>query len=282
MVYPFVIPFDVALLLYVLFYLQWHTIIIKECHGHFSCRWIVLQSLAQSSRSAQKKHRHHNSFGVHAWQNSNHLGWIELTQFMGLWIICRYFLTMWPILYHIHWLLKIADPSVHPRCRPRPEGSCAQLLQPLPSRNRSQSQSSGASAQEKCRRGLRFSYPQSGEKRTPSITSIIQFPTRLLLCWTMCVESSTAIGCLLCAVSSISLSSPLVNGGGDVSLQGQIERIQPLYYSAVLMYRCQCWTSNCGISWVASKIVLADQACLVLFLCSISVDMDLSSDLHLV
>ena len=89
MVYPFVIPFDVALLLIV--FLQWHTITIKECHGHFSCRWIVLQSLAQSSRSAQKKHRHHNSFGVHAWQNSNHLGWIELTQFMGFWIICRYF-----------------------------------------------------------------------------------------------------------------------------------------------------------------------------------------------
>lgn len=97
MVYPFVIPFDVALLLYVLFYSQWHTITIKECHGHFSCRWIVLQSLAQSSRSAQKKHRHHNSFGVYAWQNSNHLGWIELTQFMGFWIICRYFLTMWPV-----------------------------------------------------------------------------------------------------------------------------------------------------------------------------------------
>ena len=192
MVYPFVIPFDVALLLSV--FLQWHTITIKECHGHFSCRWIVLQSLAQSSRSAQKKHRHHNSFGVHAWQNSNHLGWIELTQFMGFWIICRYFLTMWPILYHIHWLLsrsrihlsilaaghapKEVAPNCCNLCR-RGTGVRASQAAQVPKR-------SAGKVWDWCR----FFYthkkrPQSGEKRTPSITSIIQFPTRLTVqCWT--------------------------------------------------------------------------------------------------
>ena len=175
---------------------------------------------------------------------------------MGFQTIRRYFLTMWPILSHIHWLLsrsrihrsilaaghapKEVAPNCCNLCR-RGTGVRASQAAQVPKR-------SAGEVWDWCR----FFYthkkrPQSGEERTLSITSIIPFPTRLLFCWT---RGDKIADCqilhwelhshwffLLCAVSSISLSSPLVNGGGDVSLQGQIERIQPLYYSGVLMYQ---------------------------------------------
>ena len=122
---------------------------------------------------------------------------------------------------------------------------------------------------------------QSSEEKNAVFSSKFQEDSQ---CWTrgdkiaewqiLRVQQQLAVCCVL----FLPYLSPL-NGGGDVSLHGQSERIQPLHYSGVLMHQYiqdewQCWTSNCGISWVATRSFLQTKQ--VLFCFSIGVDMDLS------